>query len=260
MTVTQVHVTSTPVFDQALIKAVGLTTTTFTSALGEGLLITCPKHAKHVHIVEDFVGGLATTGGIGKYGWRLTATNTTPTITVKAGEVEHPGIATFTPSTQTSAWMSLMLSLGSSNGAMTITVDNLKEWMWIFRCNAAPNKDIRIGMFNILSQDPTAGIYLEKLQTDADWQAVTRKSSTSVQRINTSVAYADNAWVNVYARKTEAGAWIFNMNNGTDLSNMTTELPTASTLLVAGLQITKQDGSQPTTDVDLFAAVGLVNR
>lgn len=216
--------------------------------------------AKHMRLSDEFNSGTTGSGQIGSLGWRLCGSTTTPTAAPVASETDHPGIARITPGTQTSGYQTALLTFGANQIGLTAKLSNIDEWLWIVRCNGTPDKDMRIGILSTPLGEPTAGVYLEKLAADTNWFAVVRQDgAASVTRVDTGVAFTASAWINVSARRGTTG-WIFKLNGGADMAEITTTLPAETALMGAAVQISDDSADQPTFDLDFFALCGTVAR
>jgi hypothetical protein len=128
---------------------------------------------------DDFITGLASSGGIGKLGW-LTA----GTSAAQASEANRPGIMRI----DTGAVSGTTARISASNSsAFDPALDHTLTW--IARCNTPDaNTLMRIGAgSSVAANPPNNGIYFEKLDADTTWFAVIRASAAPVDRINTLV-------------------------------------------------------------------------
>lgn len=128
---------------------------------------------------DDFITGIASSGGVGKLGW-ITA----GTVAAQASEANRPGIMRV----DTSAVSGTTARISASNSsAFDPMMDHTVTW--VARCNTPDNATLlRIGAgSSVAGNPPNNGVYFEKLAADVNWFAVARGSAVAIDRIDTGV-------------------------------------------------------------------------
>lgn len=130
-------------------------------------------------VQDDFITGIASSGGVGKLGWIAAGT-----FAAQASEANRPGIMRL----DTSAVSGTASRISASNSsAFDPALDHTLTWM--ARCNTPDaNTTVRVGAGNsVAGNPPNNGIYFEKLDADVNWHAVIRAATATVDRIDTRV-------------------------------------------------------------------------
>jgi hypothetical protein len=206
-------------------------------------------------IYEEFVSGNATSATAGSHGWRFTGT-----LGGIAGEANHPGIARYVPTNGGAATVEFFAITGPNATLGAAVYDDVDGFAGCYRFNATADGDHRFGIMNAaVNVTATSGIYLEHLAADTNWFACVRSAAgANITRTDTTVAFG-TGWISARARRGATG-WVFNVNGGADLAEITTNLPTGTLAASLGLQQVKATTAQPTIDADMFAVWGAITR
>lgn len=196
---------------------------------------------------DDFIGGLLTTGNIGKLGWSFVA----GAVTHPAGDANHPGI--LQRSTNASIVLaSMQTTVGTATSATPLHASSIFQMRLVCRFNHfSTNILYRFGAIDgVTANAATSGIYLEKLEADTQLFLTTRTGGVStrvaIHTPSTATWYcyefgraaAGNA--NCYAR----------VNGGSTVSPASASDPTA--VCAIGLTMDSTDSVTSTMDIDYF--------
>lgn len=153
---------------------------------------------KYPEFVDEFVGGLATTGNIGSLGWSLGAGTVTETSGLLfLNSSPHTGTIQLS-STTTSNTRGRIFLHGASNAAAS-NYENwyaaeLLEFIFCINSSAFTSFSARVGVMDENQINTTGetvtGIYLSTLAADSNW--FVRHNGT---RINTGLARASEKWI-----------------------------------------------------------------
>lgn len=194
---------------------------------------------------DDFVTGIASSGGVGKLGWLFAGT-----ATAQASEINRPGIMRFDTSAVSGTATRLSMSNSSAfDPAMDHTLT------WIARCNT-PDADtlMRIGAGgSVAGNPPNNGIYFEKLAADTTWFAVIRAAAVPVDRIDTRVPVNTSFKVFTYNMKDDVVTFFI------DYQQVATIGVTTFNALISpyGYMINSAAAAK-TFDVDYFGMTGKI--
>lgn len=165
---------------------------------------------------DDFVGGLATSGNIGKLGW-----NAAGTFAVDNGVQDHPGILNMA----TGAVQGTITRINLF-GSIVFLMSQLHGNVWIAKLSQVDAfTDVRFGVTNGWTGNPaSSGIYFERLGADTNWFCVCRSGGVQTgSRIDSGVAASTN-WVNLEYQRGASSVVFF--INGTQVASISTNVPT----------------------------------
>lgn len=169
-----------------------------------------------MQVQDDFAGGGTTDGAVGTLGWGLAGTYAAST-----GTANNPGQGKLSTGAVSG-------TIGRLNlfGGLPFIMSNEFDLTWIFKMDSNDaNTTVRFGIANTFNSNPGAnGVYLEKLDADTNWFAVTRASSTDT-RVDTGIAVQTTSFVTL--RITRVGVTAFFYLNGALVATQTATLPTA---------------------------------
>jgi hypothetical protein len=131
-------------------------------------------------IIEDFQGGLITTGLIGTYGWVYSSITASPTIAYSTTlNWAHPGVVTVATASTSSDGGSLYLGSAVSVQAIGANAGWKSEWVAYPSVNT--NASFRIGFSSAATPKiPANGLYFrfDASLSDSDWEICSDSSST----------------------------------------------------------------------------------
>lgn len=200
-----------------------------------------------LNLVDDFLGGVNTTGNLGQLGW----TFTNGTYTAVTGVTNHPGIFNLS---QNNVVARLRLGGNSSDTGVSFSTADNYDMNFVVRPNggSVANTIKRIGMMdNASGSPPSNGIYFEYSTTagDTTWQCVTRSGGTQT-RTNSTITVASGTWANLRVKKNGSNVDFY--VNGTLRCTNTTNIPTTIVVPVIQQQDTVTTANND-IDVDLFS-------
>jgi hypothetical protein len=198
-------------------------------------------------LVDDFLGGVNTTGNLGQLGWSFT----NGTYAAVNGVTNHPGIFNLS---QANVVARLRLGGNSSDTGVSFSTADNYDMNFVVRPNGGSiaNTIKRIGMMDNASGNPPAnGIYFEYSTTagDTTWQCVTRSGGTQT-RTNSTITVASGTWANLRVKKNGANVDFY--VNGTLRCTNSANIPTTIVVPVIQQQDTVTTAGND-IDVDLFS-------
>lgn len=182
---------------------------------------------------DDFMGGLNTSGNIGR-GWSETSPSSSPSMI--AGPANHPGVCSLFCGAAASNYIAIRLSSSTTIAPFVTPVDF--EAVFIIRpdedTNVANGYHLRIGLVDAMEIDsvrPSEGIYFEKLVADNFWHGVTRNAGT--ENRTADMTAANNVWTRLKIRYNDdaVDSVGFTINDNAEVMAVVTNIPNADPLM-----------------------------
>lgn len=202
-----------------------------------------PEYRQLSLIEDDFMGGLATSGQIGKLGWATAG----GTVTQLAGVVSHPGIIRLDTGSSAGTLCRVFMF---SNGTGMFNCQEAFDITFYIRMNQNDTDTmVRCGLMSATSLDPSdAGLYVEKVYADTSWYGVTRSSDSQTR--SAALASTSTDWTTIRIRRIWPDcAFSVNGSAETIITNSST-MPGGA--LQPVVQIKNQSG-QKTVDFDYYS-------
>ncbi len=181
-------------------------------------------------LVDEFFSQSIESGEIGQLGWSFT----NGSIVAATAEQNHPGIVTRRSGVTANLVSSFYL--GSSGTATQLRYSDWDSITWVFRASAL-NSDVayQLGLMTAFGAlAPTAGVYLERLSTEANWFFVSRNASVQT-RVDSGIVFG-TGWVKIRLRRIDASTVGYSINGGAEIV-IATNAPAAATLMATGMQM-----------------------
>ena len=219
----------------------------FIGEMGKDNPVTTPS------LVDEFISGTYTTGGIGDLGWLLSV----GTITNPGTILNRPGLRRL----DTGATINTIVAIGLMSEATILSydADNYFDITFIVRPQANTLEEIRVGMLGSVTAAPPANGYYFLFDTSGSnestnttkWVCVTRSASTDTDTASSITVNANN-WYNlrIAGNSTSATFYINNVPECTHTTNMYTA--NASPII----QIENLTAASKTIDIDFFSLRG----
>ena len=204
---------------------------------------------KAVIFFDDFLNQNNEAGEVGNGGWNFSLV----TLPQMAAEVNHPGIVRIRCSGTANQVGYLTTALTNAGSTNQFSIDNLNEFIIIFRDVQTDIDCYRTYGMNALATSAVgvpAGIYLRK-DTFGAWYFVTRTSAGA--ETATSLGSADANWHKMRVTYTSSSVSMYWDGSGSASATHTTNIPTAD--IVAPFIILTPTGTSliRTTDIDFVS-------
>lgn len=193
-----------------------------TGAAGDGALIAGVAYTVSARLQDEFLIGTATSGDIGDLRW-ISTLDASAAVTYQTSIADHPGfIRLSTAATSNNA--ARITTPGTTTFSVLLPAEDF-DARFLVRLNTNDaNTRVRIGFYGSNADQPTDGIYVEKLPADTQWFGVTRASSSETR--STALASTSTSWVTLRIRRIDASTIGFTADSGTERTN-TANIPTA---------------------------------
>ena len=204
-------------------------------------------------VVEEFIGGSATSQNIGQNGWSLSTIGSTPLITGVQAAYPNFGVCQIATALAATAGQGGGLSLSGESSAAGNLVNNLQgttgwEIQWIFKLNQTTATRFRAGVdTNATILAGFNGLYV-RYDTNATYSDTTFVFESSVGGVKTSINSAiavDTNWHRVKITSSVVGTAIFTLYDSSGAVQSTKSLA-ISIITANGLNLTALVGTDTT--------------
>jgi hypothetical protein len=200
-----------------------------------------------VQLVDEFLGGTATSGRIGDLGW----SNNNGTVGANNGEAGEPGYHNLDSTATINTIASIFLSSAVTAGTF-VPAENFDSFFRV-RPTTTTSQQLRVGFLNSMAAAPPVdGIYMQHDTNDGTnptkWLCITRAASTQTLTATSTVVTAA-VWYMIRIQRVSATQIAFYLNDVLVCTH-NTNVPTVA--LIPGIQIQDLAAASKTMDFGYF--------
>lgn len=200
------------------------------------------------YLRDEFFGGAGVTGSIGDLGWNSNGGS----VLSGGGTTDEPGLYTLATGASSGVTCSIY-----TQGTAAMFVPGTHDLVWRVRLNTNDaNTTVHVGIQDsVTSVTPTNGCYVQKLDADTNWFAVSRAAGTQT-RTDTGVA-CSTAFVTVRIVRT-ASTQVNYFINGVLVASHVTNIHAATCNTVVAIK--NSAAADKTLSVGFFSLLVPVRR
>lgn len=185
-----------------------------------------------IYLVDDFISGAPTGGGLGSLGWNLGSTGAG--AAGASGNLVNPntlnqGVLMLATGTTATGRTSLMLAAAVGAGTMKPYAGSLRQTWYVQVPTLSSGTEryaLRMGFGDSITADYANGIYFEYDDSaSANWRCKTASASTRTT-VDSGVAVAAGTWVKLEIFTTNAATSFSFAINGTTVATISSNMPT----------------------------------
>jgi hypothetical protein len=212
------------------------------------------------YFYDDFLASGVVTGAVGVLGWQVSVSNSADFINIITGVADHPGIVSMRTNASATALAVLLTSAQDFSGHGPF----ICEWGAKLSGLVVASTDefaVKMGLMDGGGSTIVDGYWFEYNQSDTSWHAKTRKASSTIDDVDTTVV-ADTNFHRYRITSDGGGGVEFTIDgaNATVLNN-SARIPTTADFFGAMASIAKTLGTgNKQLQIDYFALKWGVNR